>query len=192
MKFLFDFFPIVFFYVTYQYMKNKTGDEIEGMIYATVVLIIATLIQMTYTFIKHKKFEKMHVITLVLVLLFGGATIYFREGDFLVWKVTLVNWLFALVFLGSHFIGKTLIIKRMMQHAIEMPEHAWKQLSYMWIGFFIGVGILNLIVRKYVGFDTWVDFKLFGMLGLTLVFIILQAFYLAKHIKETPKNSEES
>lgn len=185
MKFLFDFFPVIIFYIAYTVSKRFIG-EVEGMVLATALLIAATCAQVAITWWRRRKVEKMHIVVLVLAVIFGGATIYFHEPIYLVWKVTLGNWLFAIAFLVSHFIGDTPIIKRMMQHAVELPEIIWNRLSYMWISFFVVVGVINLIVADHVSFDTWVQFKLFGMFGLTFVFVIIQSFYLARHVKEKP------
>lgn len=190
MKFLFDFFPVVIFYVVFKYNKDAAG-EIQAMIYATAALMIATLIQVAINWIRHKKVEKMHVAVLALALVFGGATIYFQEPVYLIWKVTLANWLFALVFLGSHFIGHTPLIKRMMQQAISLPDFAWLRLSYLWISFFIVLGAINLIVAFNVSFDTWTDFKMFGVLGITIAFVIVQALYLARFMEPEKANAEK-
>lgn len=189
MKLLFDFFPIMAFYLTYNLSKAKLG-EVNAMIAATAVLMLATTLQMAYTWIKHKKIEKTHVLVLVLALVFGGATIYFRDPAYLIWKVTLVNWLFALGFIASHFFGEKLIIRHMMDHAITLPEPVWNKLSLMWIVFFISLGALNLIVAAHVSFDRWVDFKLFGLMGLTLLFALGQGLYLARHVKEEPSKEK--
>ncbi len=155
------------------------------MVAATAALIAATVIQISYNWLRHKKIEKMHIVTLVLVVIFGGATIYFKEPQFLIWKVSIANWLFAVVFFASHFIGnKTPIVKRMMQANISMPDNAWNRLSISWVLFFVLTGVINLIVAHFYSFDIWVDFKLFGILGLTLVFVIAQGFFLSKHIIE--------
>jgi len=183
MKFLFDFFPVVFFYIAFNVSKKYT-DEVDAMIIATAVLMAATVAQVAFNWFKHRKIEKMHIIVLVLALVFGGATIYFRDQQFLIWKVSIANWLFAVVFLGSHFIGHTHVIKRMMQHAVTLPDPIWDRLSYMWIVFFTALGFINLAVGYQYDFDTWVDFKLFGLLGLTFAFIILQTLYLSRHMKE--------
>ena len=188
MKFLFDFFPVLLFYVAYNLGKKYTG-EVESMILATAILMAATVVQVAITWFRHRKIEKMHIIVLVLAIVFGGATIYFREPSYLIWKVTLANWLFAVVFIASHFIGHSPLVKRMMQNAIELPDIIWNRLSYMWIAFFIVIGIINLIVAQHFSFDAWVDFKLFGLLGLTFIFVIIQSVYLARHIKE--KEAEE-
>lgn len=187
MKLLFDFFPVIFFYITFNSFKEDYG-EVQAMIYATAVLMVATVIQVGFNWFKHRKIEKMHIIVLALALLFGGATIYFQDKAYLIWKVTLANWLFAVVFLGSHFIGHTHIVKRMMQHSIELPEIVWDRLSYMWIIFFLALGAINLAVAWNVDFETWVDFKLFGLLGLTVLFVVVQTIYLSRHIKEVKEN----
>lgn len=188
MKFLFDFFPILLFFITFK----SHSDEIEGMVTATGVLILATLFQVGYTWLKHQRIEKMHVITLVLVIIFGGATMYFREPAYLIWKVTIANWLFAIVFLGSHFIGKMPIIKRMMNHAIQLPDNIWTRLSASWISFFFILGVINIYVGSTYDFDTWVDFKFYGLMGLTLAFTILQALYISRYIVTTDEQTADS
>ncbi|VAW95338.1 Intracellular septation protein IspA [hydrothermal vent metagenome] len=181
MKFLFDFFPVVLFFIIFKSYEN----QVDGMIAATAALMAATFMQIAYNWLRHKKIEKMHIITLVLVIIFGGATIYFKEPQFLIWKVTIANWLFAIVFYASHFIGnKTPIVKRMMQANISMPDSAWQRLSLSWVLFFVLTGIINLLVAHFFDFDTWVDFKLFGILGLTLAFVVVQGVFLTKYINE--------
>ena len=184
MKFLYDFFPVLLFFVAY-----KTYD----IFVATGVIIVASMIQVGFSWAKNRKVEKMHVITLVLVLVLGGATILLHDENFIKWKPTIVNWLFAAVFIGSHFIGQKTIIERMLASNISLPTLIWSRLNILWTGFFVLMGIANLYVAFYFApeltaeerTDIWVDFKLFGMMGLTFVFVILQAFYLARHIQET-------
>lgn len=189
MKFLFDFFPVALFFIIFK----SHEDQVEGMVAATGALIVATLIQVAFNWFRHKKIEKMHIITLVLVVIFGGATIYFKDPNFLIWKVTIANWLFAVVFYASHFIGnKTPLVKRMMQANISMPDQAWHRLSISWVLFFTLTGIINLMVANFYSFDIWVDFKLFGILGLTLAFVILQGLFLSKFINEEDLNKEQS
>lgn len=190
MKFLFDFFPVLIFYIVFKYFKAEHG-EIQAMIYATASLMVATLVQVAINWFMHKKVEKMHIAVLVLAMVFGGATIYFQEPVYLIWKVTLANWLFAAVFLGSHFIGKTPLVKRMMQHAISLPEPVWTRLSYMWISFFIVLGGINLAVAFNVSFDAWTDFKMFGMIGITLLFVFAQAIYMARFMEPEKAKAEK-
>lgn len=185
MKLLFDFFPIAIFFGVYKY----TGD----MIMATAVLIPATIIQMLVTWMRTHKIEKMQLVTLVLVIVFGGATVLLKNPTFIQWKPTVVNWLFALAFLGSQFIGAKTLVQRMMENAVELPTPIWVRLNLAWVVFFIAMGGLNLFVAFTMSEEAWVNFKLFGMLGLTLVFIILQGIYLSKHMPEaTPEESDGS
>jgi intracellular septation protein len=190
MKFLYDFFPIALFFVAY-----KTYD----IFVATGVIIVASLVQVGHSWMKNRRIEKMHVVTLVLVLVLGGATILLQDENFIKWKPTIVNWLFAAAFLGSHFIGKHTIIERMLNSNISLPSPIWQRLNILWIGFFVLMGVANLYVAFYFApeltaeerTDLWVDFKLFGMMGLTFVFVILQSFYLARHIQETDSNNPQ-
>lgn len=177
MKLLLDFFPIIIFFGVYKY----TGD----IIMATAILIPATLLQILYTWIKEHKIEKMQLVTLVLVLVMGGATVIFQDKTFIQWKPTVVNWLFGAAFLGSQFIGTKTIIERIMSANIDLPQNAWKTLNLAWVFFFLSMGALNLIVAYNFSEETWVNFKLFGMLGLTVIFIIIQGLYMSKYMNNT-------
>lgn len=188
MKLLFDFFPIILFFIAY---------KLHGIYAATAVIIVATILQVSYNYLRHKKVEKMHLVTLVIVVVLGGATLLLQDERFIAWKPTMVNWGFALAFLLSHYVfGKTPIVKRMMSAMIELPNQAWLRLSYMWIWFFVLSGLLNLWVYYNFSLDTWVNFKLFGLFGLTFVFILLQGVYIAKKGKfiepETAESSKSS
>lgn len=175
-KLLFDFFPILIFFAVYKY----TGD----IVIATAVLIPTTFFQVLYSYWRTRKIEKMYLVTLILVVLLGGATVILQDKVFIQWKPTVVNWLFAAAFLGSEFIGNKNILQRMMGGQIELPDGIWRRLNYLWIGFFVFAGAVNVYVAFSGHFteEQWVDFKLFGMLGLTLVFVILQGLYLARHV----------
>jgi intracellular septation protein len=177
MKLLLDFLPIIIFFGVYKY----TGD----IIMATAILIPATLIQLLYTWIKEHKIEKMQLVTLALVVIMGGATVIFQDKTFIQWKPTVVNWLFGLTFLGSQFIGPKTIIERIMAANIELPSNAWRTLNIAWVFFFLSMGIINLFVAYNFSEETWVNFKLFGMLGLTVIFIVIQGLYMSKYIKNT-------
>lgn len=180
MKFLFDFFPIILFFIVF----NSYDDQMDGVIAATKTMIAASTIQIALFWLKNRRFENMHLITLAMVVVLGGATIYFRNADFIKWKPTAVNWLFAIAFFGSEFIGKKSFLKRMMEKNISLPETIWSRLNYAWVVFFILMGTVNLYVAFNFSLDDWVDFKTFGMLGLTFAFVILQAFYMARHVGE--------
>lgn len=180
MKLLVDFLPIVIFFVVY-----KLTDD---LIIATAVLIPATMLQMAYTWWATKKIEKMQLTTLVLVVVLGGLTIALQDGQFIKWKPTIVNWLFGLVFLGSQFIGKKPVVQRLMGKSVDLPAAVWRQLNVAWAVFFAAMGAINLYVAFNFSEQAWVDFKLFGMLGLTFVFIIGQGIYMSKYM---PKESEK-
>lgn len=177
MKLLLDFLPVIIFFGVYK----STND----IILATAVLIPATLLQMLYTWIRSHKIEKMQLVTLALVVLLGGATVIFQDKTFIQWKPTVVNWLFGLAFLGSQFIGSKPIVQRLMESNLELPTIAWRNLNIAWIVFFMVMGVLNLVVAYNFSEETWVNFKLFGMLGLTLIFILAQGMYLSRHIQNT-------
>jgi intracellular septation protein len=177
MKFLFDFFPVLFFFTAY---------KMYDIYMATAVLIIACLIQTVGHWAIHRKFEKSHVITLVLVSLFGGATLLLQDEMFIKWKPSVINWLFGAAFIGSQLIGKQPLIQRMMGGQLELPDTIWRNLNSAWSIFFISLGFLNLYVIYNYSTDIWVDFKMFGLMGLTLGFIVLQGIYLSRYIKELP------
>ncbi|GGO82693.1 putative intracellular septation protein A [Marinobacterium nitratireducens] len=175
MKLLLDFLPVIIFFIVY-----KATDNI---ILATAVLIPATLAQMLYTWIRTHTIEKMQLVTLALVVLLGGATVLFHDKTFIQWKPTVVNWLFALAFLGSQYIGSKPIVQRLMESNLELPDFVWRKLNIAWVIFFILMGGLNLAVAYSLSEEAWVNFKLFGMLGLTLIFILLQGLYMSRHIQ---------
>ena len=215
MKQLLDFFPILLFFILYKFyldlpdelilavnaglpvMDLTPGESSDAIYLATLVAILATLIQVVASAVIVRKVEKMPLITLALLLVLGGLTLAFKSPVFIQWKPTAINWLFALVFLGSHVIGSKPLIQRMMGHAIEIDDkRVWNQLNMAWVMFFLVAGIANMIVAPEIdplGFqfseDTWVDFKLFGLMGMTLVFVIAQAFYLAKYMPNTDEEA---
>lgn len=176
-KLLFDLFPVILFFVAY-----KAAD----IYVATAVVIAATFVQIAYMWIKHRKVEKMLWVSLGLVVVFGGATLLLHDENFIKLKLTIFYWVFAVVLLGaSIFMGKNLIRSLLTsQGKLEMPERVWRLLNHLWIGFFSAMGGLNLYIAQNYSTDVWVNFKLFGSLGLMLVFLIAQGFIIAKYIKE--------
>ena len=215
MKQLFDFFPILLFFVIYKFyldlpdelilginawlplLELAPGEASDAIYLATLAAIVATLVQVALAAIIVKKIEKMPLITLALLLVFGGATLALKDPVFIQWKPTAINWLFALVFAGSHAIGDKPLIQRMMGHAIEIAEpRVWVQLNLAWVGFFVVAGIANLVVAPEIdpfglqfSEDTWVDFKLFGLMGMTLVFVVAQAIFLARYMPNTDEET---
>ncbi|NRQ02321.1 septation protein A [Marinobacterium sp. xm-d-530] len=183
MKILLDFLPVIVFFAVYKF----TND----ILLATAVLIPATLLQMLYSWKVQGKIEKMQLVTLVLVVLLGGATLAFQDKAFIQWKPTIVNWLFAVGFMATQFIGDKTVVERLMGSSMELPKAVWSRLNLAWVVFFVAVGIVNLYVAYNFSEEIWVDFKLFGMLGLTILFIILQGLYIAKHAKEPEAPTEK-
>lgn len=155
-------------------------------------MIIASILQVTITWMLTRKVEKSHLITLLLVVVLGGATLWLQNPDFIKWKPTAVNWLFALTFIGAQLFTDKSLLERMMAEHLQLPVEVWKRLNIAWVLFFIVSGLANLYVAFNFPEETWVNFKLFGLLGLTILFIVGQSIYLSKHIVEvTPSNKEK-
>lgn len=176
MKFLFDFFPVLLFFVAY---------KLFDIYVATASIIVATFVQVGVFWLMHRRFQTSHLVTLVLVAIFGGATLMLHDPNFIKWKPTVLNWLFAAAFFGSQFIGERSLVQRMMDQAVALPAPIWLRLNLSWVVFFILMGLANLYVAFTFSEDTWVNFKLFGMMGLTLLFVVLQAVFISRHTIET-------
>ena len=183
MKLLVDFLPILLFFVAY---------KLADIYVATGVLIVATLAQVGWIWLRQRRVEKLPLITAGLVLVLGGATLALHDPWFVKWKPTVVNWLFALAFLGSHVIGQKTLLERMMGGQLELPTPVWVKLSFAWALFFFVMGAVNLYVAYTFSENAWVNFKLFGMMGLTLLFVLAQAAYMSRHLKTDDVSSEES
>jgi len=174
MKILADLFPVILFFVAY---------KLAGIYTATAVAIGASIVQVGWNHWRHGRVETMHWVTLGLILFFGGLTLLLRDPLFIKWKPTVVNWLFAVAFLGSALFMERSLLQRMMDHAVTLPDAVWKRLNLAWVGFFLFIGAANLYVAYNFPEETWVDFKLFGMMGLTLLFLVAQGFYLSRYIQ---------
>ncbi len=183
MKLLFDFLPIVLFFVAY---------KLADIYVATGVLIAATLAQVGWIWLRQRQIEKLPLITAGLVLVLGGATLALHDPIFVKWKPTVVNWLFAVAFVVSRFVGRKTLLERMMGSQLELPAPVWVKLTFAWAIFFFAMGAANLYVAFTFDENTWVNFKLFGMLGLTLVFVLAQAAYMSRHLKIDDAPSKES
>lgn len=169
MQLLFDFFPILAFFITYKFY---------GIFTATIVIIAASAVQILVHWLRTRSINKMHVASALLVTLFGGITLYLQNKLYIQWKPSVLYWLFASAFLASQFFGEKMIIERMLDHAFKLERSAWKTLNMMWVAFFLVMGFVNLYVVYNYDENTWVNFKLFGFLGLTLAFALLQGFWL--------------
>jgi intracellular septation protein len=167
---LFDFFPIIVFFVVYR---------IAGMYAATAAIIAAMALQIGYQWVRHRKVNNMLLISGLLVAALGGVTLALRNPLFIQWKPTIVNWLFAAAFLGSQLFGAKTLTERVMGHAIELEPAVWRQLNIMWVVNFLVLGAANIYVVYNFDEATWVNFKLFGMLGLSLLTAVGQAVWIS-------------
>jgi intracellular septation protein len=179
MQLLIDFLPVVLFFVAY---------KLAGIYVATGVLIVAVLAQTAIAWIRHRKVSTMLLISAALVLLFGGLTLLVHDATFIKWKPTIVNWLFAAGFLASEFMKGPNVTQRLMGEQVQLdPPSLWTKLNLMWVAFFVFCGALNLYVAFTFSESTWVNFKLFGLFGLTLVFALSQGMWLARKGVHTEK-----
>ena len=202
MKLLFDFLPIILFFIAFKYSEGHKdwaaqfatehfGFMVAGgvvgkgeapVMLATVVVILATLAQVAWLKFKGRKVDTMLWISLALVVLLGGLTIYFHSETFIKWKPSGLYWAMSLAFLLSPMITGKNLLKVLMGEQLELPAKVWQRLNLAWVVFFAFMGVLNLWVAYSFSTDTWVNFKLFGGIGLMLVFTLAQGFYLQKHL----------
>lgn len=179
MKFLFDFLPILIFFITF---------KVYGVYTATSAAIGVSFLQVLYAWIKNRHVPPVLWLSLGLITVLGGATLFFHNELFIKWKPTAINWLFALILLGSQWFSQKPAIQRLMDSNFKLPSHVWKNLNLSWSFFFITMGALNIYVAYHFDTNMWVNFKLFGMLGLTVAFAIVQAIYLSRHLKLNEKH----
>lgn len=180
MQLLFDLFPVILFFAAF---------KLAGIYVATGVAIAASIVQVAWVWLRRRRVEAMHVITLGLIVVLGGATLLLQDEMFIKWKPSVVNWLFAAVFLGSQFVGEKPLVRRFMESKVELPAFVWIRLNLSWVAFFTLLGFANLFVVYRFDTETWVNFKLFGMMGLTVAFVLAQALYLARYIPEESENT---
>lgn len=181
MKLLIDFFPIILFFVAF---------KLGGIYVATTVAIAATVVQIAYLRLRHGKVEAMQWLSLGVIVVFGGATLVAHNETFIKWKPTVLYWLMggALV-VGQWFFRKN-FVRTLMQAQMQLPDPIWLRLNWAWSAFFLSMGLLNLWVAYQFDTETWVNFKLFGGMGLMLVFVVIQALLISRHIKELPDQSQ--
>jgi intracellular septation protein len=177
MKLLFDLFPIILFFVAF---------KLADIYVATAVAIGATFAQIGWVWFRHRKVDNMLWVSLALIVVFGGMTLVLRDETFIKWKPTVLYWLFAVVLLVSASLFGKNLIRAMMAAQIDAPDHVWTRLNFAWAAFFAAMGGANLFVAMSFPTDIWVNFKLFGTMGLMLIFIIAQAFWLNRYIGEPP------
>ena len=181
MKFLFDLFPVILFFIAF---------KVSGIYVATGVAIAATFAQIGWLLARGRKVDTMLWVSLAIIVVFGGATLLLQDETFIKWKPTVLYWLFGAVLAGSALIFRKNLIRKLMEEQISLPEPVWGRLNASWIGFFAFMGAANLIVAYSLSTDAWVNFKVFGLIPITLVFALANAPFMARHmIEDEPKSS---
>jgi len=176
MKFLFDLFPVILFVATY---------ALTGSIYvATAVIIPAAVAQVAYAWLRHRKVDRMLLVSMVLVLVLGGLTLLLHDERFIKWKPTVLYWIFAAVLALAPVVARKNLVRLMMEKGFSAPARVWNYLNAAWVVFFVFMGFLNLYVAQNFSLDFWVQFKLWGLTGFMLLFIGAQVVILYKYMDE--------
>lgn len=204
MKFLFDLFPVLTFFATFQWANKNIqtthafltryfSDFISGhvipieqapIMLATLIMVVISLIQIAYLFLRKKKVDTLLWLSLFVVGVLGSLTIYFHSENFIKWKPTVLYWLFGFVLTVSYTLFDKNLIRNMMQEQIKLPEFVWGKLLFSWVIFFALMGGINLLVAFNFSTTIWVNFKLFGGIGMVLIFAIGQSIFLSRYIQD--------
>jgi intracellular septation protein len=203
MKILFDLLPVIFFFATYKisgfypdeahalvtnWLASDIPAEQAPILIATFVTIVATALQISIVWLKHRKVDRMLWISLIIITILGGATLAFHNPAFIKWKPTALYWLFGLVLFVSDVVFRRNLIRRMLDGQIRLPDLVWQKLNLAWALFFVILGVLNIYVAYSFSEDFWVNFKLFGFMVLIFVFALAQGLYISKHLIEDDAN----
>jgi intracellular septation protein len=175
MKFLFDLFPVLLFFVAF---------KLADIYVATGVAIAASLLQVAWLKLRRQRVEPMLWASLAIIVVFGGATLVLQDETFIKWKPTVLYWLFGMVLAGAALVFRRNLIRSMLSEQVKLPEPMWARLNWSWVGFFAFMGAANLYVAYHYPTDLWVNFKLFGGMGLMLLFVVVQALFLARYMDE--------
>ncbi|MGR3985021.1 MAG: septation protein A [Gammaproteobacteria bacterium] len=182
MKFLFDFLPLLVFFAAFKFYDIYA---------AAAAAIAAAFVQVGVFWAMHRRFDATHLVTLAVIVVFGALTIALRDDVFIKWKPTVVNWAFAVAILATPVFFKKSALEYLLGGKLQLPRAVWRKLNFAWAAFFLSMGLLNLYVAFYhnPGADAeartqfWVNFKVFGMTGLTFAFALAQMAFLARHVK---------
>ncbi len=204
MKLLFDFLPIILFFGTFKYAEGRkdwaaqfasdhlgfvvsggiVGPNEAPVLLATLVVIAATLAQVAFLMARGKKVDLMLWVSLGLVTVLGGATIWFHNETFIKWKPSVLYWVMGLAFWLSQLIFRKNLLRALIGEQLSLPAGVWQRLNFMWVAFFAFMGLLNLYVAYSFSTDTWVSFKLFGGIGLMFAFTVAQGLYISRHVQD--------
>jgi len=202
MKFLFDLLPVILFFTAFKFAERQPAETADWLnqlaggaffepaqapiLIATVVVILATCAQVAWVWFKHGKVDKMLWFSLIVVVLFGGLTLLLRDESFIKWKPTVLYWGMSLAMAISIYGFRKNAMHSMLASQLTLPDKVWSRLNLSWMAFFVIMGALNLLVAYYFSTDTWVNFKLFGFMGLFVVFVLAQGVFLAKYLEDQP------
>lgn len=212
MKLFLDFLPIILFFLTFKVAEGRAeeaaafatehlGALVSGgvvgaaeapVLLATVVVILATLAQVLYLKVRGQKVDTMLWVSLGLVTVMGGATIWFHSETFIKWKPSVLYWVMSAAFLLAPIVAGKDLLRAMLGGQIELPAFAWKKLNLAWAAFFAGMGVLNIWVAYNFSTSTWATFKAFGGMGLMFVFMLAQGLYMHRHMKVDGIKADES
>jgi intracellular septation protein len=181
MKFLFDLFPVIVFFAAF---------KLADIYVATATAIVATFLQVAWLKLRRKPIEPMLWASLGLIVVFGGATLLLRDETFIKWKPTVLYWLFGVVLACSELFFRRNLIRSMLGAQMHLPDPVWMKLNWSWVAFFAFMGTANLYVAFRFPTDLWVNFKLFGGMGLMLLFVLGQAIFLARYIEDGPEGTK--
>ena len=209
MKFLFDLLPVLLFFVAFKAAGSfpAQAQAIAGallaplsvallqasqvpILLATAVAVLATVLQVGWLLVRGRRVEPMLWISFAVIVLFGGATIALQDETFIKWKPTILYWTFAAIIGGAALMGRRNVMRALLGGSLHLPEQVWQQLNWAWALFFAGAGALNLWVAFTLPTATWVNFKVFGLFGLTLVFALAIGAWIARHMKEEPNERQ--
>ncbi|MBL8447667.1 MAG: septation protein A [Zoogloeaceae bacterium] len=199
MKFFFDLLPVILFFAAYKFAGLLAPEQLDlarellgagvadrqiPILLATLVAIVATFGQIAWVWWRHRRVDTMLWVSLAIVSVFGGATLFFHDPTFIKWKPTVLYWLFATVLALSALVFDRNLIRRMLEAQLHLPDSVWSRLNLAWAAFFAVMGGLNLLVAYRFSEEVWVNFKLFGGMGLMLLFVVAQGLFLSKHLQE--------
>ncbi|MFZ6691063.1 septation protein A [Undibacterium sp. SXout20W] len=205
MKFLFDLFPVILFFVTFKWGESHvpaaqslvenylsrfvaggiSDPEIAPILLATAVTLVASIAQISSMLVRRIKVDPMLWISFIIIMVFGGATIYFHSATFIKWKPTVLYWCYCGAFLLAQFVFRKNLIRTVMEAQVKLPEQVWSYLSLAWAAYFFVMGLLNIWVAFNFSTDTWANFKLISMVAITPAFIVVQSLFLSKYMEET-------
>ncbi|MDQ6679916.1 MAG: septation protein A [Pseudomonadota bacterium] len=210
MKLLFDFLPVVLFFGTFKYAEGHAdwaarfssenmaflvsggvvGPDEAPILLATLVVIVATLLQVAIQLLRGKKVDMMLWVTFGLVVVLGGATIWFHNATFIKWKPSVLYWVMALSLWISQVVFEKNLLQKLIGEQLELPATVWQRINFSWVAFFGLMGLVNLYVAYTYSTSTWATFKAFGSTGMMLVFMVAQGFYMNRHLKPLPAPNE--